>query len=122
MGKGLADRAIGELAELNSRLGRHERVETILKEIEGRSLIGPATEKITAAREGVWTMNHEPERAFKCGPLALSRIRASQSLPPDPKIAEAKSTAHGTSLDQVYQLSKDLGMSYQMAKGSLVLQ
>jgi hypothetical protein len=53
MGKALMDRAVGELAELNARLGRGEQVEAILKQIEGRPLIGPATEKITAAREGI---------------------------------------------------------------------
>src|ERR1041384_4446469 len=77
MGKALMDRAVGELAELNARLGRRDQVEAILKEIAGRPLIGPATEKITAAREGVWMMHNEPGNAFKCGPFALERIRAS---------------------------------------------
>ena len=48
MGRALMDRTIGELAELNARLGRLERVEAILKEISDRPLLGPATEKITA--------------------------------------------------------------------------
>jgi RHS repeat-associated protein len=118
MGKPLIDRAVGELAELNARLGRRERVEQILKEIEGRPLIGPATEKITAAREGVWMMHNEPGNAFKCGPFALDRIRASQrpSTAPDPKILAAQSTNRGMSLDQVWKLSGDLGMNYQIAK------
>ena len=118
MGKALMDRAVGELAELNARLGRREQVETILKEIEERPLIGPATEKITAAREGVWMMYNEPGNAFKCGPFALDRIRASQhpSTAPDPKILAAQSSDHGMSLDQVWKLSADLGMNYQMAK------
>ena len=118
MGKILMDRAVGELTELNARLGRRERVEAILKEIQGRPLIGPATEKITAAREGVWMMQHEPGDAFKCGPFALAQIRAAHggTTALDTKIIEAKSTDHGMSLDQVYRLSRDLGMNYQMAK------
>jgi RHS repeat-associated protein len=118
MGKVLIDHAVGELAELNARLGRRDRVEAILKEIDGRPLIGPATEKITAAREGVWMMYNEPGNAFKCGPFALDRIRASQhpSTAPDPKILAAQSTNHGMSLDQVWKLSADLGMNYQMAR------
>ena len=87
-GKVLMDRAVGELAELNARLGRREKVETILQETQNRPLIGVATEKITAAREGVWQMRHEPGNAFKCGPFALARIRASEGLDsaPEPKI------------------------------------
>jgi hypothetical protein len=118
LGKGLADRAIGELLELNARLGRRERVESFLKEIEGRPLIGIATEKVTAAREGVWMMHNEPGNAFKCGPFALARIQAlhSKTQVPSAKILEAKSTEHGTSLKQVYELAKELGLGYQMAK------
>ncbi|MGH3631307.1 MAG: tetratricopeptide repeat protein, partial [Sciscionella sp.] len=117
-GKVLMDRAVGELGELNARLGRREKVETILQETQNRPLIGVATEKITAAREGVWQMMHEPGNAFKCGPFALARIRASEGLgsAPDPKILAAQSTDHGMSLDQVWKLSNDLGMDYQMAK------
>jgi RHS repeat-associated protein len=118
LGKAVADRAFGELVELNARLGRRERVERLLKEIEGRQLIGVATEKVTAAREGVWMMYNEPRNAFKCGPFALARIQALETGPQTPpaKILEARSTEHGTSLKQVHELAKELGMDYQMAK------
>jgi len=118
LGKPLIDRAVGELAELNARLGRRVRVEEILKEIGNRPMIGPATEKVTAAREGVWMMHNEPGNAFKCGPFALDRIRASHhpTNAPDPKILAAQSTDHGMSLDEVWKLSGELGMNYQMAK------
>jgi RHS repeat-associated protein len=117
-GKAMADCAIGELAELNASLGRREQVEAILKEIKDRPLIGAATEKVTAAREGAWAMNHEPGTAFKCGPFALARIQASGrfNIPLDPKIIAAQSTDHGMSLDQVWELSRSLGLDYQMAK------
>jgi RHS repeat-associated protein len=118
LGKAVADRAFGELVELNARLGRRERVARLLKEIEGRQLIGVATEKVTAAREGVWMMYNEPRNAFKCGPFALARIQAleTRTQTPPAKILEAKSTEHGTSLKQVYEIAKELGMDYQMAK------
>jgi len=126
LGKALADRAVGELAELTARLGRSEEAEAILKDISDRPLIGPATEKVTAAREGVWMMHHEPENAFKCGPFALARIQASTKpgLCPNPKILETPSSDHGMSLDQVCNLSRELGMKFQMARrvpGSKVL-
>ncbi len=126
MGKGLADRAFAELVELYARLGRKEDVEKLLKEIDGRSLIGPATEKVTSAREGLWKMYNEPGTAFKCGPFALGQIQnvEKNSNVPNQKVLEAQSTDHGTSLKQVYELSKELGLKYQMAKrkpGSKIL-
>lgn len=117
-GKAYADRAISELAELNARVGRRQQVEAILKEIEGRPLVGPATEKIVGAREGVWLMLREPGKAFKCGPFALGCIRAFRDPASafDSKIEAAQSSAHGMSLDQVCALANDLQMGYQMAK------
>ena len=37
--------------------------------------VGPATEKIAGAREGLWNMKNRPEISFRCGPLALHRIK-----------------------------------------------
>jgi RHS repeat-associated protein len=117
LGKALMDRAVGELTDLNARLGRRADVEAILKEIDGRSLMGPATETITGAKEGVWLMRHRPGDAFKCGPYALDRILAANAgVHTRSKIIEAQSTDHGTSLDQVWRLSQELGMQLQMAK------
>src|ERR1041385_3483753 len=76
-GRALVDRAAGELAELNARLGRYEWLERFFKEIEGRNIGGSATEKIAGARQGLGLMQGHPEDAFRCGPMALDRIRAS---------------------------------------------
>lgn len=118
LGKPLADRAIGELAELNTVLGRKAEVEKVLKELGDRPLMGPATEKVTVAREGLWLMRHEPENVLKCGPFALARIAAgdNRNAVPHPDILSAKATEHGTSLEQVWKLSRQVGMNYQMAK------
>jgi YD repeat-containing protein len=115
--RALADRALGELMKMNARIGRFERLEELLDESKGREVLGSATEKIDGAKQGLWTMLNRPEVAFRCGPLALDRIRFSLN-PNDvgnPLIQNARSTQKGFSLAQVCQLSRDLAMDYQMA-------
>jgi RHS repeat-associated protein len=114
----IADRAVGELAELNARLGRYDVLRTLFAQIDGRMLSGPATEKIAGARQGLWLMQNRPELAFRCGPMALDRIRASSSLAEDAggKIRESKSSLQGMSLVEVCALANELGMNYRMAR------
>jgi len=116
-GKAIADRAVGELAYMFARLGRVAELEALLKSVDGRPLTGPATERISGARGGLWTMRNDPGIAFCCGPMALQRIKHSV----DPKnldheiIRAAKSTQNGFSLPQVAALSQKLGLNYRMA-------
>jgi len=124
--KALGDRVAGELALMYGRIGRMGELSDLLDSIKGRSIMGAAEEKISGARQGLWTMQHRPEVAFRCGPLALDRINAYQ----DPSkagsllVRDSKSTTNGFSLDQVAELSRQLGMNYQMAyrtRGSALL-
>src|SRR5262249_51655815 len=87
-----------------------------------RVFVGSATEKIIGAREGLWMMQNKPEVSFKCGPYALQRILASDqrlaaSAPTNAltEIASAASTSRGCSLPEVAELSKKVGLNYQMA-------
>jgi RHS repeat-associated protein len=116
----LADRAVGELAELSARLGRADRLERLFAEIEGRDVRGPASQKVLAARQGHTVMQNEPERAFLCGPFGLDRILASvrAGYVRDPKIAAAKSTRQGTSMLQMLQLADSVGLKMQIARRS----
>src|SRR2546426_636964 len=75
--KALADRAAGELAYMYARLGRLSELESLLKSVEGRVFLGPATERISGARQGLANMQNRPEIAFRCGPLALHRLKLS---------------------------------------------
>ena len=116
-GKAIADRAAGELAYMYARLGRMTELDALLKSVQDRTFIGPATEKIAGAREGLWNMQHRPEVSFRCGPLALQRVRISldpNSLLPD-EILNSASTQKGFALTQVADLSKNVGLNYQMA-------
>src|SRR5262245_19443082 len=116
-GRALADRVAGELALMHARLGRMTELEARLKSFEGRVFVGSATEKIDGAREGLWNMKNRPEISFRCGPLALHRIKAAT----DPQavaeriIFESASTQRGLSLAQVAELSRKIGLNYQMA-------
>jgi len=115
--KAVANRAVGELAYMYARVGRAKELKALLDSVEGREFTGSATEKIAGTRRGLWIMQETPERAFRCGPLALDRILAVErpkdvaSLP----IHDAPSTTNGFSLARVAQLSRELGMNFQMA-------
>jgi RHS repeat-associated protein len=113
----IANRAVGELAFMYSRLGRMTELEALLKSINGRLVGGPGTEKLTAARDGLWTMKHRPEVAFRCGPLALRQIKLAvdPEHAGDAEIIKSASTQKGFSLAQVAELSKKIGLNYQMA-------
>src|SRR5882724_2348794 len=117
----LANRALGEVAELNSRLGRRERLQMLFQELDNspRQLTGAVTEKIGRARQGVYLMEHEPEKAYRCGPMALDRILSHvQNTGVRPEIFESQSTDKGMSLTQVWKLSQKVkGMpALQMAR------
>ena len=116
-GKFLGDRAVCELAGLYSRLGRMNELEALLRAAESRTLIGGAAERITLAREALWMMQYQPKVSFRCGPLALQSIKRALSpdAPGDMAIFNSASTQQGFALPQVAQLSKQVGLNYQMA-------
>jgi RHS repeat-associated protein len=118
--RALADRATGEYARMLARLGRYSELKAFLGEVGGRPLIGASTELMLASRESAATMETQPEVAFRCGPLALSRILASAGSPlwASPLVTESRSTLQGTSLAQLTELSGQLGMNYQPARRS----
>ena len=116
--KALADRCLGEYALTLAYLGRYEELEPLLKESKTRAVGGSAREMLVAASEGLNKMDNDAGMAFRCGPMALSRICAN-NLKYGPKtqtiLNAARSTRKGTSLIQVQKLSQAAGMNYQMA-------
>ena len=116
-GKAIADRAVGELAYLYARLGRMVELNELLKSVEDRVFSGPATQRIIGAREGLWNMRNRPEISFRCGPLALHRIKLSidPDNPGTDLIHATASTQQGFSLLQAAELSLKLGLYFQMA-------
>ena len=116
-GYAVVNRALSELAYLYARLGRMTELEALLKSVQGRVLFGGAAVRMTGAREALWMMKNRPEVSFRCGPLALQSIK--HSLNPkasaDMAIFNSASTQKGFSLPQVVELSKKVGLNYQMA-------
>jgi RHS repeat-associated protein len=115
--KRLADRAGGEYALMLARVGRMGDLARIVSELDKRSVIGSASERVAGARQGLWSMQSQPQTSFRCGPLALDRINAAMN-PTNvghQLIRGAESTTNGFSLAQVAELSRKLGMNYQMA-------
>jgi len=118
--KAIGDYVLGELSQMNARVGRFDRLEELFAQIGNRDVRGPATEKLAGARQGLALMNEKPENAFRCGPMALERIliATKQQRGLNKTILESRSTRQGISLVQVNDLARTLGMKYQMAKRS----
>jgi hypothetical protein len=116
-GKLQADRSLGELARMYSKLGRMDELRSLLTSVAGRPLRGPATTMIGCATQALWMMDHRPGSCFKCGPFALNSILAEtdRMKAANPLIIYAQSTTNGYSLPQLARLSLDVGMHYQMA-------
>ncbi len=117
-GRAVANRAVGELAELNGRLGRYERLEALFDEAQGRDIGGSAGQMLEEAGQGLWLMRNHPEVAFKCGPYAIDRILAygKPNYRRDPAIVKYPSTSNGTSLAQMIDLARTQGLDFQMAQ------
>jgi RHS repeat-associated protein len=113
----LANEAVAELGLMYARLGRMEEIAQLLAEVEGRVFRGAAAAHIQGARDGLWSMEHRPGTSFRCGPLALDRICAATDRPKagNQLIQDAQSTTNGFSAREVAELSRKLGMNYQVA-------
>jgi len=112
-----ADRALGELARMYGQIGRAGELSALLSSTQGRDLAGPGSQLMHAAGGILWTMLNKPDYAFGCGPAALDRIllRLAPSKAGSPILLEAISGTNGFALDQVAEISRKLGMNYQMA-------
>lgn len=117
--KPLMDRAGGEYVKMMARLGRREEIAAFLEQTKTHEFIGPATEMVAAAKQGLAVMNESPETAYRCGPLALASIlRAQGRIDEAFDAMDTDSNHDGLSLKEVSDLSKRLKMNYRMAKRS----
>jgi hypothetical protein len=118
--RNLADRVVGEQLTLLGSLGRLERTEPLLREIQGRPVSGAAKELIRAAHESHWLMRNQPGVSFKCGPYALKSIYQQEfpKYPSPPVLDEVQSTTKGFSLDAVATLAQRCGFHFVAVKAS----
>jgi YD repeat-containing protein len=116
--RALVNQSFAELVRMNARMGRVARLEQLLAEGEGRLFLGNAAQVLTDTKDALALMKHDPGHSFRCGPLALAEIRASERLfdERDQKIREAESTSKGCSFVQVADLAQAAGMKYQLAR------
>ena len=103
---------------MNARIGRFDRLEKLTGELDERDMHGPGGAMVASAKQGMSLMLNRPDRSFRCGPMALASILASQNpkAPLSKKIFNTNSSHKGVSLDQINTLSNEVGMKYQMAK------
>lgn len=114
--KRMADRAMGELAEMYARLGRANELQSFFDDIGNRSVSGSASFMMEGAHEGLESFYHRPEIAYLCGPAALRNILLKLKAKPEQvKVAEdARSGPHGFSLSQLAALADKAGLRYSL--------
>jgi len=112
----MADRAVGELAEMHARLGHAKELEALFADLGDRPIGGPAVQMLQSAREGLGAFHYRPEISYLCGPAALRAILVSlRASPQQVRIAnDARSGVHGFSLQQLAQLADDAGLKFKL--------
>ena len=122
----LVDEAVANLARLDARLGRQGALTEVLAEAGGRNVRGSAGLAISQAKAALYIMQNHPADIFRCGPNALDRLLTAQNhekprwdaLGAFHKIKASHATPNGISMKDLAQLSKMIGMDYQIAKRS----
>jgi RHS repeat-associated protein len=114
--KVLVDRAVGELLRMHARLGHREELSNLFEDIGERALVGPATELRTGAKEGLWTMHHEPGVAYLCGPIALKNLLRATGGPAGDRafLDHYRSSPEGVSLAEVAGLAEQAKFAYRL--------
>ncbi len=115
--KVLADRVVSELLMINSWVGRLERMESLVNEIEHRTIQGPATERVSASKSALLVMKARPGVAYKCGPFALEMVshKDTGKIIFNKKIFNIESPTTGFSMSELVAIGKENGLNYQMA-------
>jgi len=105
------------LAELYARLGRQEDLELLMPALQSSEVMVEDLETLRGIRQGLETKRTRPDLAFRCGALALERIRVFQNSTNagHPALVHSRSSPQGMSLAEIALLSREIGMNYQMA-------
>lgn len=118
--KATADRAVAEILLLNAKVGRMDEIASLVSELKGRGFQGSTEQRVRGAVDALAQMRAKPDKAFKCGPLAISSLLAlrdgKESF--NKTIDDFPSTREGTSLLQNKQLAQAVGLNLQIARRS----
>ncbi len=115
--KVLADRVVSELLMINSWVGRVDKMESLVKELDNRLMEGPASERVSAARSALLVMKARPGIAYKCGPFAVEMVSRKDTgkLIFNKMIYDMQSPTQGFALSELVPIARDLKIKYQMA-------
>jgi len=95
-----------------------DEIATLLESIGKQPLVGPAAGRVVEAREALWNMPKPPGKSpfvaglWRCGAFGW---RSTWTVRATPKLLKSASTQQGCSLPQVAELSRKIGLNYQMA-------
>jgi YD repeat-containing protein len=114
----LVDRAVGELLRMHARLGHADRLDALLKEVGERTVTGPATEALTGAKEGLWSMRNDPGVAYLCGPKALKNLLLTRGTDPAQTgfLDAYRSPQGGVTLREVARLADQAHLAYTLVQ------
>ena len=114
--KRMADRAMGELAEMHARLGHARELKAFFADVGDRPISGPATFMMQGAHDGLASFEHNPGVSYLCGPAALRNILLwLKAKPQQVKVADdARSGQHGFSLSELGALAQKAGLDYRL--------
>lgn len=116
-GSAVAEKAIGEWAELNTLFGDVDELDRIFAEVGVRVVYGSAGQKLAIAREGRRILVHHHEFALPSSSTALNRLLARRHGPgyvPHPALAAFHATHEGASLAQLRDLATTVGAPMQV--------
>jgi RHS repeat-associated protein len=116
LGRAIAETALGELVRLRAQLGHEVELAALLNETVERPLHGTPAQRVSEAARALASMQTDPARTFRCGPLALAELLAASGTAAPEQLRQlraAKANPRGTSLAQLSTLAARAGMSYQ---------
>ena len=110
--------AVANLARLEARFADVGSLTRLVKAVRGHALMGPAAPLFANAQQSLHSMQHEPELAFRCGPMALkgALVFLHPRRAPNEKLCVAPVTRHGMTLTRLQVLAHVVGLPYVMAR------
>ncbi len=116
--KAIAGWSISELMDLRAKFGDVERLDLLLQEAGKRAFTGAAAERVSLARESLRILRTDHHLAEPSGPWALQELlwAAKPGSPINATLDAVHASPAGTSLPELRDLSKQVGLSLQIAK------
>ncbi|MHB8253962.1 MAG: RHS repeat protein, partial [Acidiferrobacter sp.] len=110
--------AVANLARLEARFADEGALTRLLQSVHGRTLMGPSAALLASVRQSLWEMQHAPQTAFRCGPMALKAVLTDlyPQRPENTKLCVAPVTRKGLSLVAMQALAHTVGLTYVMAR------